>query len=334
MIATKAFGLGIDKPDIRFVYHFEFPDSLETYYQEAGRAGRDGLPCRAVLLFRLEDKRIQSYFLGGRYPKISELQAVWQVLAGDPLAATSPTSPELHTPDIQASEAAPQAPAKAPTKPRPLTVDAIAEHSKVGCRRSQVILHLLRTADIVRRTGRGYELKHTEPPSAEVLHNLLATYQDRARNDKGKLEEMMHYAETVDCRMQIIRQYFGDLEGERCGRCDNCAAGNGASTHTARVLADANTQTRLQTQPAQPAPTARLTPESIDQHPAHRATAFSSTTAPASPGSIEDTLTRGAAVRHKRFGPGKVRDAFGDMALVHFPTAGDRKVKLSYLQRA
>ena len=188
MIATNAFGLGIDKPDIRYVFHYEFPDSLETYYQEAGRAGRDGKPSKAVLLYRLEDRRIQTFFSAGRYPRPDELRKVLEVLFADD----------------------------------PLPANEVAIRAEVSQKRSEVLLYLLRDTGLAPADSSGHTLTDALIVDDEHLEALLEAYRVRSGQDRSPLDEMMHYAETAGCRRQVFRRYFNEPLGEPCGNCDNC----------------------------------------------------------------------------------------------------------------
>ena len=197
VVATTAFGMGIDKPGTRFVIHAEPADSVDSYYQEIGRAGRDGDPALALLVYRQEDLGIRKFFAAG-VPAEQELQQVAGLVAAAPAAGLDDG------------------------------VDVTALREETGRAASPLArdLNLLEqvSAVVLDEEGAAHPAEGApDPGEAAAAARELAAHHERV--DQSRVEMMRGYAETTDCRRQFLLGYFGEQLDEPCGNCDNCSAG-------------------------------------------------------------------------------------------------------------
>lgn len=192
MIATSAFGLGVDKADIRYVLHYQVPGSLESYVQEAGRGGRDGLPTRCILLWDPSDVDVQRHFLSEGPATRSQIKKVVEGLSA-------------WSKDGRAVEAA-----------------TLAMATEVGVTRTKAILEGLRDANLVTEAEAGFTLVGAIDVN-DAVKLLSRRNEERKTTDRRRLESIINYANnTTECRMMHIRRYFEDGEPTPCGHCDVC----------------------------------------------------------------------------------------------------------------
>lgn len=201
-IATNAFGMGVDRSDVRFVAHFDIPGSVEAFYQEAGRAGRDGEPAYCELLFNYADTRTQEYFIEGANPPANVIRGLY-----DWIYQNKNREHQIVT-----------------------KIEDIAK--QIGVKNemsvSSALSILMRNNyasrfDVPNTRIRGTQITQPAVPATQLQIDWKAL-QEKDQRDREKLKQMVSFAYSTVCRQRFILEYFAEADAVDCGNCDRCAA--------------------------------------------------------------------------------------------------------------
>jgi ATP-dependent DNA helicase RecQ len=195
MIATSAFGMGIDKPNIRYIVHYQAPGSLEQYVQEIGRAGRDGRPAHCILLFDPADLDIQERLQALSRPTIWHLERLEKGLTAWATERRAPTAA------------------------------ALAYSAGIPVRIGTVLLSDLEQAGLVQRDQEGRIIVAVPLETFRAgARDLVAKLKTFRYEGERRLRAVADYAQSEECRSVFLRRYFGEENPPCCGICDRCRA--------------------------------------------------------------------------------------------------------------